>query len=472
MRADTADEVVEHGTRTSVQGDRVRVRRLPPSAARCMPRFTMWRNWRIAFQRRRRTTSPKRSSSRRRTRSTGKATANPGQCQSCHRRIFEDWAGSMMANAWRDPAWRGAFLLAARQSSTDGDCEAPSPPDGTARARLNPFASPASAHRPSTSAQRPTACRARARSSTASARAATCRATTWTTCRSTTSPPIARPDWSTRGWPPTSIPPRTPAPESRSRRTSASSATPSRGRRASSAPSATASPTRATRRTTTLARAGSPHHPEYVPARGTASRAQLVPERQDIFDVPDPSSPNLGYAVGAGSFRLSPHAIGFPDRFGPLAATRARTAGRLPRGRVPKDDAVRAGGREQAPRLSRGAPDAIGAVRRLPRRDESADDQEPPRQMGRRVSDRTHLHRVARQPVRRSTRQSQLRSRLQARLPDLSHAAGLRPAGNGAEPLSRRRAAAAAARRGRRSTGPSAATSATTSSAATPTCRA
>ena len=57
-----------------------------------------------------------------------KGAANPGQCQSCHRRIFEDWAGSMMANAWR-----GAFLLAARQSSTDGDCEAPSPPDGTAR---------------------------------------------------------------------------------------------------------------------------------------------------------------------------------------------------------------------------------------------------------------------------------------------------------------------------------------------------
>ncbi len=38
-------------------------------------------------------------------------SAHPGQCQSCHRRIFEEWSGSMMANAWRDPAWRGAFLL-------------------------------------------------------------------------------------------------------------------------------------------------------------------------------------------------------------------------------------------------------------------------------------------------------------------------------------------------------------------------
>ena len=71
-----------------------------------------------------------------------KGAANSGQCQSCHRRIFEEWSGSMMANAWRDPAWRGAFLLAARQMSTDGDCGAPPPPDGTARARLNPFTLP------------------------------------------------------------------------------------------------------------------------------------------------------------------------------------------------------------------------------------------------------------------------------------------------------------------------------------------
>jgi hypothetical protein len=62
-----------------------------------------------------------------------------------------------------------------------------------------------------------------------------------------------------------------------------------------------------------------------VPARGTASRDELVPERRDMFDVPDPGAPNLGYSVGAGSFRLSPHAIGFPDRFGPLTATDSQT---------------------------------------------------------------------------------------------------------------------------------------------------
>src|SRR5215467_3880889 len=71
-----------------------------------------------------------------------KGIASPGQCQSCHQRIFDEWRGSMMANAWRDPVWRAAFLLASRQVATDGNCSAPPPPDGTAPARLNPFASP------------------------------------------------------------------------------------------------------------------------------------------------------------------------------------------------------------------------------------------------------------------------------------------------------------------------------------------
>ena len=217
-----------------------------------------------------------------------KGTANPGQCQSCHRRIFEDWAGSMMANAWRDPAWRGAFLLAARQLSTDGDCERAAAAGRHRQGAAEPVRLAGGMRVDVRYRQgHATGCRARDRSSTASARAATCRATTSTTCRSTTSPPIARPAWSTRGWPRISIPRRTPAPGSRSRRTSASSATPSRGRRASSAPSATASPRTRDTPYHTLARAGSPREPEYVPARGTASRAQLVPERQDIFDVPD-----------------------------------------------------------------------------------------------------------------------------------------------------------------------------------------
>ena len=65
---------------------------------------------------------------------------NPGKCSTCHSRIFSEWNGSMMSNSWRDPGWRGAFLLAARQTSTAGNCDLPNPPDGTERARLNPFA--------------------------------------------------------------------------------------------------------------------------------------------------------------------------------------------------------------------------------------------------------------------------------------------------------------------------------------------
>src|SRR3954470_22699165 len=45
-----------------------------------------------------------------------------GQCATCHRKIFDEWNGSMMSNAWRDPIWRAAFLLLARAVSTNGDC--------------------------------------------------------------------------------------------------------------------------------------------------------------------------------------------------------------------------------------------------------------------------------------------------------------------------------------------------------------
>ena len=37
-----------------------------------------------------------------------------------------------------------------------------------------------------------------------------------------------------------------------------------------------------------------------------------------MLRVPDGTQPNLGWAVGAGSYRLSPHAISTPERFGPL----------------------------------------------------------------------------------------------------------------------------------------------------------
>jgi len=44
----------------------------------------------------------------------------PGQCQSCHERIFQQWNGSMMANAWRDPAFLDS-LVAPSTSVSVGD---------------------------------------------------------------------------------------------------------------------------------------------------------------------------------------------------------------------------------------------------------------------------------------------------------------------------------------------------------------
>src|SRR5258708_40166620 len=56
---------------------------------------------------------------------------SPGQCQTCHQKIFDEWNGSMMSNSWRDPVWRSAFLLLARATSANGECDTPQPPDGT-----------------------------------------------------------------------------------------------------------------------------------------------------------------------------------------------------------------------------------------------------------------------------------------------------------------------------------------------------
>jgi len=65
---------------------------------------------------------------------------SPGQCQTCHQKIFDEWNGSMMSNSWRDPAWRAAYLLLSRATSANGECDTPNPPDGTPKAKHNPFA--------------------------------------------------------------------------------------------------------------------------------------------------------------------------------------------------------------------------------------------------------------------------------------------------------------------------------------------
>ncbi|HEY4102723.1 MAG TPA: hypothetical protein VGM44_02495, partial [Polyangiaceae bacterium] len=66
-------------------------------------------------------------------------SGSPGVCATCHKQIFKEWNGSMMSNSWRDPVWRAAFFLITKLTSTDGSCSTPNPPDGTAKAKINPF---------------------------------------------------------------------------------------------------------------------------------------------------------------------------------------------------------------------------------------------------------------------------------------------------------------------------------------------
>ena len=255
-------------------------------------------------------------------------TGHPGQCQSCHQRIFQEWSGSMMANAWRDPAWRGAFLLSARQTSTSGDCEVPDPPDGTARARHNPFALPGEC---------------------------ASRFDLGDTTQRLSRPGSLLDGFCSRCHMPSNYVDNIPLHDVVTDQSSGLE----HGRLApdfnptSDAGTGLAFATDEERFRNTdsgksgvfcaichsiaesrdtpyhdFARAGSPRDPEYIAARGTEARSLLLGGRPDMFSVPDAMAPNLGYGIGAGSFRLSPHAIGFPERIGPMAALRTATPDR------------------------------------------------------------------------------------------------------------------------------------------------
>ena len=133
----------------------------------------------------------------------------------------------------------------------------------------------------------------------------------------------------------------------------------------------------------------------------------------DVLAVADPAQRNLGYAIGAGAYRLSPHALAFPERIGPLLAGEPAAAATTPTpaacSATPSPyqqlDASKHDGMHSALYV------AGRDVRRLPRRDQRAADQEPARPLGGRLSDRAHVHGVAGQPLRGSPRQRQLRSR-------------------------------------------------------------
>jgi hypothetical protein len=249
-----------------------------------------------------------------------KTQNNPGQCQTCHAKIFDEWNGSMMSNAWRDPVWRGAFLLLARVTSTNGNCDAPSPPDGTERATKNPFAKPGEcASEFDIGTQHVTLSRP---GSLLDAFCSRCHMPTNyldnVPLRNVTMDPKLGIE---------SAPADVKFNPTSDNHTGMAFATLDEQFRNTETGKtgifcAICHSMAATRDT--------PYHnyerggTEYTPAVGTESRADLLPaNQQDIFGIADPAKRNLGYSVGAGAYRLSPHAIVFPERFGPLAANEA-----------------------------------------------------------------------------------------------------------------------------------------------------
>jgi hypothetical protein len=242
---------------------------------------------------------------------------NPGQCRTCHSRIFEQWNGSMMSNAWRDPVWRAAFLLAARETSAYGECDTPQPPDGTLKARHNPFAvegrcaSSFDIGRGMTTVSRPgslldgfcSRCHMPA-NYVDNVPLHSLRIDSQTEMESASLDPKFNPT-SDNG-------------------TGIAFATLDEQYRNTDAGKSgifcaichTFAETRDTPFHNYMSSAG-----QYAAAPGAQSRSQLLPNsQQDTFQVPGQTQRNLGYSVGAGSFRLSPHAIGSGERFGPLAA--------------------------------------------------------------------------------------------------------------------------------------------------------
>jgi hypothetical protein len=247
-------------------------------------------------------------------------TDHPGQCRNCPRRIFDEWNGSMMGNAWRDPAWRAAFLLSARQISTRGNCDTPSPPDGTPKAKLNPFAGSSG-------------CETLFDIGTGHHRLARAGSLVDGLCSRCHMPTnyidnvplqnvtIDQPSGLEHGALDVNFNPTSDNGTGLSFATLAS-----QWRNTDSGKDGVVCMVCHTMAETRL----TPYHNQirtratgYVAAVGTASRSQLVATpQQDIDEVPDRATGNLGYGIGGGAYRLSPHAIGLAERFGPLLSPR------------------------------------------------------------------------------------------------------------------------------------------------------
>jgi len=232
--------------------------------------------------------------------SAWEGTNNPGKCSGCHTGMFDMWNGSMMSNSWRDPLWRSAFFLLGRATATDGNCDIPNPPDGTPRALLNPFANGNCTSTFDLGTQLHTT------SGSGSLLDEFCSA-----CHMPTNYiDNVAPDGSVNpAYDPTSAA-GTPWAYATVTANVTNTDAGKRGIFCKVCHSMTGS-----RQT--------PYHnynksgTDYTPALGTGSRDSLVTP-PDILNVADAGSPNLGYSIGARAYKLSPHAIGRPERFGPL----------------------------------------------------------------------------------------------------------------------------------------------------------
>src|SRR5215471_4562443 len=245
------------------------------------------------------------------------STDHPALCQNCHKEIFDQWKGSMMANAWRDPAWRAAFLLSARQISTHGNCDTPAPPDGTARARHNPFAAGDQCLSKFDIGEEHQ--RLSRSGSLVDGLCSRCHMpTNYVDNVPLDNVSIDKASGQEHGMLDLSF-----NPTSDNKTGIAFATVESRFRNTDSGKSGVACMVChslvETRNTPFHNFARSRTSSGYTPASGPESRAQLVKDgRADIVDVPEGTASNLGYAIGGGGYRLSPHAIVFPERFGPL----------------------------------------------------------------------------------------------------------------------------------------------------------
>ena len=369
---------------------------------------------------------------------------HPGQCQNCHQTLFAEWNGSMMANAWRDPAWRGAFLLSARQISTNGNCDTPAPPDGTRKARHNPFA-------------RVDECVSRfdlgegyhVVSRPGSLVDGACSRCHMPTNYVDNVPfrTIVRDASSGLEHAPLDV---NFHPTSDNGTGLAFATLDSQWRNTDSGKAGVVCMVCHSMAETR----NTPYH-NYARSPGRSGDAPAGPQKRA------PRSPHRSrHPRGAGPRQQQPRirrghrlvpAVAVRDRLSrtagsPLVAVAAAGTRRVPERRVQSPGLGRTHVVAQARGLSAGALDAGRVLQLVPRRDQPADDQEQRGKVGRRVSDRAHVCGVGEQPLRGSAREPELRPRLQARLPDLPHAAGLRAAGHRADPLQARRTGCAAGR--------------------------